>query len=71
MPIFEYKCKDCGKTTEVLVASARAKKPACEHCGSKQTEKQFSTFAAQVKEPAAGGNCQGCSNNTCPHAGGF
>lgn len=58
--------------TEVLVSSASAKKPACEHCGSKKTEKQFSTFAAQVKEtPAAGGNCHSCSNLGCPHAGGM
>lgn len=49
MPIFEYKCSDCGKITEVLVKGSRSPKPACEHCGSKNTKKQFSTFSAQVK----------------------
>ena len=71
MPIFEYKCKDCGKLTEVLVNPGANPKPACEHCGSKKTEKRFSTFAPQAKEsPApAGGSCQGCNNFSCPHAG--
>lgn len=71
MPIFEYKCADCGKITEVLVKSAGSAKPACEHCGSKNTQKQFSTFAAQVKEPAPKSGCQSCPNNACPHAGGI
>lgn len=55
MPIFEYKCKACGKTTEVLVSSAAAKKPACEHCGSKATEKQFSAFAGPPPRKAIAG----------------
>jgi putative FmdB family regulatory protein len=71
MPIFEYKCTDCGRVTEVLVSSASVKNPACEHCGSPKTEKQLSTFAPLVKEPPAraGGNCHACPNSTCPHAG--
>ncbi len=71
MPIFEYKCAECGKITEVLVKSAEAAKPACEHCGSKKTVKQFSTFAPRVKEPAPKSGCNCCSNNACPHAGGL
>lgn len=73
MPIFEYVCAECGKITEVLVKSSNSPKPACEHCGSKKTEKKFSTFAAQVKEsaPPPKPGCMSCSNNACPHAGGI
>ena len=69
MPIFEYKCADCGKITEVLVKSAQSVKPVCEHCGSKKTQKLFSTFAPQVKESAPKSDCRSCSNNACPYAG--
>lgn len=66
MPIFEYKCTQCGFVNEVLVPSASAKAPACPECGEKKTEKQFSSFAAVVKEPPApASKC-----HSCPSAGG-
>jgi putative FmdB family regulatory protein len=73
MPIFEYKCSDCGKITEVLVKGSRSPKPACEHCGSKNTKKQFSTFSAQVKQTQSPlkENCQSCRNQSCPYSGGM
>lgn len=65
MPIFEYKCTQCGFVNEMLVKSASAKPPACPKCGEKKTEKQFSTFSAVVKESTPETNCQ-----SCPGAGG-
>lgn len=65
MPIFEYKCTQCGFINEVLVSSASAKAPVCPACGQKKTEKQFSSFSAVVKEASAASKCQ-----TCPSAGG-
>lgn len=66
MPIFEYKCPKCGFINEVLVKSSEAKAPACPECGEKKTQKQFSSFSAVVKEPAApASKC-----HTCPGAGG-
>ena len=66
MPIFEYKCPQCGFINEVLVKSSDSKPPTCPQCGHKKTEKQFSSFSAVVKEPAPPvSNCQ-----TCPNSGG-
>jgi len=69
MPIFEYKCTQCGFVNEVLVKSADSKAPTCPECGEKKVEKQFSSFAAVVKEPpAAASNCQACpSAGGCPN----
>lgn len=65
MPIFEYKCPSCGKMQEVLVKGGPAKAPACPGCG-KQMEKQFSSFAAVVKEASKiPPKCQGCPKG-CP-----
>ena len=44
MPIYEYKCKKCGETFEVLVRSTE--KPACPQCGSKSLRKLVSGFSA-------------------------
>ena len=45
MPIYEYKCKDCGRTTSSFVRNtAREVAPACQHCGGK-TARALSRFA--------------------------
>ena len=68
MPIFEYKCGACGAVTEFLEKASSTAKHVC-GCGSDKMEKQFSTFAAVVKEPAPpASNCQGCPNGGCPSA---
>ena len=70
MPIFEYKCGDCGKVSEFLEKQGSRKKPVCPECGGGKMAKQFSTFAAVVKEQIAGGDkCGGCENHSCPYSG--
>ena len=54
MPIFEYLCKDCGKTNDILVTKRRKKtfwarifkKPdlKCNYCGSKKLARIYSAF---------------------------
>jgi putative FmdB family regulatory protein len=43
MPIYEYKCRDCGKVSEFLIGVGQEKaKLKCSSCGSKKLEKIFS-----------------------------
>ena len=47
MPIYEYVCADCGQISESLRKMADADEPiACEKCGSEQTHRRQSVFAA-------------------------
>ena len=46
MPLYEYTCAGCGKTSEILVKSS-SEKPVCPHCVGKTMAKEFSTFAAK------------------------
>lgn len=39
MPIYDYKCLDCGKTIEIFQRTLQEKSVHCPHCGSNQTEK--------------------------------
>ena len=68
MPIFEYKCGKCDKISEFLESSASKKQRKCEHCGSTKLEKQFSVFAAGIKQGQSK-KCHGCDDLTCPHLG--
>ena len=47
MPVYEYKCKDCGKVSEILVFSSE-ETPDCKHCGSKNIEKILSRFGLSL-----------------------
>lgn len=44
MPLYEYRCEDCGHEFEELVSFSRADLVQCENCGSKNTRRLMSTF---------------------------
>ncbi len=43
MPLFEYVCKSCNKSFELLVKNAD-EKVTCPECGSKKVERMLSHF---------------------------
>ena len=60
MPIFDYTCADCGKTSELLVRGSQDK-PACPHCGSVKLEKQLPVVAVKgLKSDHVHTNSCGC-----------
>jgi putative FmdB family regulatory protein len=76
MPIFEYKCNDCGHTMEFLEKQAgksarlMADKHICEKCKSENLQKLFSGFSVGQSKPSAP-SCKTCpggphSSDSCP-----
>ena len=63
MPIFEYQCTKCGHVTAFLEKPDSRGAHRCEACGSKRTEKIFSTFTAKSGTSSSGGSCP---TGTCP-----
>ena len=64
MPIYEYKCQDCGQVTEVLQRSLQQdSEPVCAHCDGRNLEKMISRPAGMIsKSPASPGQtCCGAS----------
>ena len=56
MPIYEYECEKCDHVTETLRPMDRADESlACEACGSEQTRRQHSEFAAGASKGGQGG----------------
>lgn len=45
VPIYEYRCEECGKRSSALLASYSSADPACPHCGKSALRRLVSTFA--------------------------
>jgi len=63
MPFFEYQCSKCGHVTSFLEKPNSRQGHPCEKCGSKKTEKVFSTFAAKSSGSSSSGSS--CPTGTC------
>ncbi len=43
MPIYEYRCSDCGRVTSVFLRSVNSRvEPRCEHCNSRKLKRVMS-----------------------------
>jgi putative FmdB family regulatory protein len=45
MPIYEYRCEECGKRSSALLPSFSSPDPVCPHCGKPALRRLVSTFA--------------------------
>jgi putative FmdB family regulatory protein len=45
VPIYEYRCEECGKRSSALLMSYSSPDPACPHCGETALRRLVSTFA--------------------------
>ena len=60
MPIFEYRCEECGHSFEAILFGEQ--KPECPKCHTAKLEQQLSTFAVSKgsRAPSAG-----CGQSSC------
>jgi putative FmdB family regulatory protein len=66
MPLYEYRCRECGEDFEQLVRLSEANtQQECPKCHSRHTEKQLSTFAM------SGGSTGSSFSGSCGSSGGF
>ncbi|HHY35610.1 MAG TPA: zinc ribbon domain-containing protein [Firmicutes bacterium] len=67
MPIFEYRCLDCGQTHEFLKRAGEEAK--CPYCGSTRLTKLMSRFNSNVSGSKASSTCSTCSSGLCSTCG--
>lgn len=82
MPIYEYRCDDCGHEMEVIQKMSDAPLTDCPSCSSTGLRKLVSAAGFQLKgsgwyatdfkdsgkKPAPKAESAGCSTGTCPAA---
>lgn len=67
MPIYEYRCTECGEEFEKFVRSMTAKEEiVCPACGSSKVEKKISLFGSRSAGESAFGvsAASGCSTGS-------
>jgi putative FmdB family regulatory protein len=71
MPLFEFKCRECGTTFEKIVPTSTSK-VACKKCESSKVDKLLSVFAvgassrsAAAYEPGPCGSCGAAQRGMC------
>ncbi len=75
MPIYEYRCKQCGAISEFLTGLHKDETISCRSCGSLEMEKIMSTasFLDRTTERAPGHTCCGreerCETPPCSTGG--
>ena len=72
MPIYEYRCQDCGQSFEELARTMDDPQGlACPHCGSPKVQRQLSVFAARQAEverlSCGSACCDGPDSPCCPY----
>ena len=63
MPLYEYKCNQCGKTMELLLSNNK-EHPVCKHCGNKDLTRLLSTFSTSA-ENKTDNDMSYCPTGTC------
>jgi putative FmdB family regulatory protein len=77
MPIYEYRCCQCGTEFERLRPMGRADEAGpCPQCGSSEVARCVSTFASFAREggttravAGGGSSCSTCSASSCSTCG--
>jgi putative FmdB family regulatory protein len=68
MPIYEYKCQDCGSRFEKLIRkSSEVAELECPSCGQKHLNQELSTFAAHAGGKSA--DMPVCPSGRCSNPG--
>jgi putative FmdB family regulatory protein len=70
MPLYEYRCKDCGTEFEKRLSFSEADQlPACPVCASAHTQKKLSRVVAFNAVSASGGAASSAAS--CGSSGAF
>jgi putative FmdB family regulatory protein len=68
MPIFEYKCDDCGTKFEKLVRRS-GDEVLCPSCGQNHLKQELSTFAAHANGAPKQQSMPSCPGGMCRNPG--
>jgi putative FmdB family regulatory protein len=73
MPLYEYRCPECGVKFEKIVARYSAPVPPCPSCGRNRAEKLISVpgGVGVTSDSGAGAACSSAASGACPKAAGF
>ena len=75
MPVYDFRCGECGNVSEVSLRSESSEVPPCPNCGSSNLERLISaSYAITGRDKSPGTTCCGrterCDAPPCSNEGG-
>jgi putative FmdB family regulatory protein len=64
MPIYEYRCSECGHVYEALQRNSREAAPSCPECGGEEARRLLSAARAHVGKSSESGLIPCCGRDT-------
>ena len=64
MPLYSYRCLECGAEFEKLISYTHSLQMECPECGSEQTKKLVSSFATLGSSNSGNGGSGSCSSGS-------
>lgn len=72
MPLYEFRCPECGTRFEELLFTSSGEQVVCPACGNQEPVRELSTFASRNDGGAfASGSSSSSSSSSCGGHGGF
>jgi len=70
VPIYDFKCEECGKVSEILIRSANDQDVSCPDCGNSNMDRLISSsYLVKMGSPSSGATCCGraerCDTPSC------
>ena len=60
MPIFDFKCQECGHKFDLMVSNANKEKVQCPQCGAVNLQQLISSFGTAKAGNGKSDSCFGC-----------
>lgn len=61
MPIFDFKCQECGYKFDLMISNANKDQAKCPQCGAEKLQQLLSSFSAPRAGTAVDA-CAGCGS---------
>ncbi|MDD4801757.1 MAG: zinc ribbon domain-containing protein [Syntrophomonas sp.] len=63
MPVFEFRCQECGYKFDLMISNADKEKVQCPECGTRSIKQLLSSFNTAKFGGAPANDCAGCKVN--------
>lgn len=62
MPVFDFKCQECGHKFDIVVSNRNKDQVKCPNCGADKVQQLLSAFSSPRSSGSLPESCSGCAS---------